>query len=177
MRPPLCPPGTLLDVASGPTPQTRAGGVGSGPTPQTRGGEGSCRPVTTIITGAGRRVDVGAWSAIALGIDGGSGSPELCRPLIQRPAVFGVNPGQTLAVGIHLTLTIPDQDLARLHAAVTGLASGARQLSLATKAAREVIDTAVATLLEPLRSLGGESSAAAVDISVTCEVARLAEGP
>ena len=97
--------------------------------------------------------------------------------MIQRPAVFGVNPGQTLAVGIHLTLTIPDQDLARLHAAVTGLASGARQLSLATKAAREVIDTAVATLLEPLRSLGGESSAAAVDISVTCEVARLAEGP
>ena len=130
--------------------------------------------MTTLTPNSGRRVDVGAWVAIALGIDEGSGSPELCRPLAQRPALFALGPGQILPLRIRVSLTIPNQDLARLHAEVTGVAGSGRQASLAAGAAME---SAVATLLEPLRSLGGESSAAALEASITCEVARLPEGP
>jgi hypothetical protein len=154
IRPPRCPPGTL--------PERDVHRVGF------------CRPMTTITPNSGRRVDVGAWVAIALGIDEGPGSPELCRPLAQRPALFALGPGQILPLRIRVSLTIPNQDLARLHAEVTGVAGSGRQASLAAGAA---IESAVATLLEPLRSLGGESSAAALETSITCEVARLPEGP
>jgi len=155
-RPPRCPPGTLLERGD------------------PRGVSGLCRPLTTIAARNGRRVDVGAWVAIAFGIEEGPGAPELCRPLAQRPSLFGLAPGQILAVRIHIAVTIPDQDLARLHAEVSGVGGAGRSASLAASAA---IERAVATLLEPLRSLGGESSTASVETSVTCEAVRLPEGP
>jgi hypothetical protein len=61
---PVCPPGSLLDGRA-------------------------CRPIVT--TGgrlSGGRVDVGAWAALALGIDGGLGARVLCQPLAQRANLF-----------------------------------------------------------------------------------------
>jgi hypothetical protein len=61
---PICPPGSLLDGRA-------------------------CRPIVTTggrLTGG--RVDVGAWAALALGIDGGLGSRVLCQPIAQRVGLF-----------------------------------------------------------------------------------------
>jgi hypothetical protein len=144
-RPPACPPGTLPEASS-------------------------CRPIVTTggrsIDPSGTRVDVGAWAALALGVDGGRGSPELCQPFAQRPGVFGpdLSPDpRTLQLVV--SLTFPDQDISRVHAELQVHDAGGRAsppsvdaLALAT----------VSTLVELLRGLGGEASTAAVELEVRC---------
>jgi len=117
------------------------------------------------------RVDVGAWAALAFGVDGGSGSPYLCRPLAQRPAAFELAPGKTMTVRVRVALTVPDQDLTLVDAGVRAIdAASGRPLP---SAAQGVVRSAVASLVEPLRSLGGEASAAAVQVEVRCTIASL----
>jgi hypothetical protein len=176
-RPPACPAGTL--------------------------GEGSsCRPIVTRGGRTGTRVDVGAWAALALGIDGGSGSPWLCRPLAQRPSLFagdlrdarrpmsaldaghgdgGPSPSVSGGAGggaddersassnvrISVSATFPDEDVSRLHVDVRALDAAGHSLG---PAAEGVAAGAVDTLFELLRGLGGEASAAAVGLEVTCAV-------
>jgi hypothetical protein len=190
-RPPTCPPGTLAEAHAG-----QGARVWNG-----------CRPIVTGGAagrgGEGPRVDVGAWAALAWGIDGGIASEELCRPLAQRPAAFGVAPGQRLTLHIALRLEIPDQDLTRARASVrvsgsgvetrepgadadagsdagsdAGAGSGASAATATVNrilppGAEVVVESAVAGLVEPLRSLGGHASSAAVEVEVRCDVASL----
>jgi hypothetical protein len=121
------------------------------------------------MRGAGDRplVDVGAWTALALGIDGGPGSTVLCQPLSQRPALFGVEPDRPVRVNIRVTMTLPDQDVSELRTEI--VASDGRGQSLSLAADAVVVEEAT-TLLELLRSLGGESSAATVGVNVRCDI-------
>jgi len=144
LRPARCPAGSLPD------------------------GTGCRAVVTTGGRSTGRRVDVGAWTALALGTDGGPGSSELCRPVVQRPGAFGLAPGRELTLGIRVAMAIPDQDVSRVHARVElDEATGRLRPPPAVQA---LLSDAVETLLEPLRGLGGESSAAAVEVDVRCTV-------
>jgi hypothetical protein len=115
-------------------------------------------------------VDVGAWANLVLGPDGGGGSAELCRPLAQRPDALGLTKGDELTLRVQVALAVPDQDLTRLHARVSVRSfkegAGAALPSTAEKAAND----SVQTLLEPLRSLGGEATAAEVKVEVRCHV-------
>jgi hypothetical protein len=115
----------------------------------------------------GRRVDVGAWTALALGIDGGSGSAELCRPLAQRPGVFGLPPGETATLRIRVALAVPDEDLSRLHAKIESHDAEGHPSAPTVEA---LVSDAVGTMLEPLRALGGEASTAALHLEVRCTV-------
>jgi hypothetical protein len=136
VRGPLCPPGTLPD-------------------------DGACRPVL-----AGRTLDIGTWVSLALGIDGGFGSPELCRPLEQDPRVFGARPGIPVPLEIAIALSVPNQDVTRLRADVRAR-GGNEPLA---PAAEHSVRAAVDTLIELLRGLGGETNAASVDVRVRCLV-------
>jgi hypothetical protein len=141
-RPAPCAPGSLPDGAA-------------------------CRP---IVTGGARNqalVDVGVWTALALGIDGGPGSTVLCQPLSQRPTLFGAAPEKAARVHIRVTMTMPDQDVSALSAEVA--ASDDKGQPLMPPADTAVV-AATTTLLELLRGLGGESSAAAVGVHVWCEI-------
>lgn len=132
---------------------------------------GTCRPLVTVGGHGLARVDVGAWAALALGVDGGPGSAYLCRPLAQRPAAFELAPGKTTTVRLRLALTVPDQDLSLVRVGVRATdAASDRPLP---RAGEDVVRSAVASLVEPLRSLGGEASAAAVQVEVRCTVASL----
>jgi hypothetical protein len=147
---PLCPPGTLQDGTS-------------------------CRPV--VAAGGrmtGRRVDVGAWTALALGIDGGSGSAELCRPLALRPGVFALPPGETATLRIRVALSLPDEDLSRLHADIQSIDAEGHPSIPPVEA---LVSDAVGTMLEPLRALGGEASTAALHLEVRCTVGVLRGSP
>ena len=93
-RAPRCPPGTLAEGKEGK----------------------SCRPIVTLSTRGQRTVDVGAWAALVLGPDGGPGTPELCRPLVQHFETLGMARGESLALRIGISLAIPDQDITRVHA-------------------------------------------------------------
>jgi len=64
-------------------------------------------------------------------------------------------------------MTLPDQDVSALSAQVA--ATDASGLPLPAAAETLALD-AVGTMLELLRSLGGESSAAAVEVHVRCEI-------
>jgi len=144
-RPAQCPPGTLAvrDV---------------------------CHPVVLRRQGGGGTpiVDVGAWAALALGLDGGLGAADLCRPLQAHPAAFGLDRGETLAVDLHVAITVPDEDMTRVLSDVR--VTAAHPLP---PAAAPVAASAVATLLEALRGLGGESSATRVETLVTCTITSL----
>jgi hypothetical protein len=142
-RAPLCPPGTLPD--------------GSG-----------CRPVVTAGASSGTSgVDVGAWVALVLGIDGGPGTSALCAPLLQRPATFGLEDGVSATLNIRVALEVPNQDISRVHAAASADVAG-RALP---PPGMTVLVSAVDSLVEALRSLGGMASTAAVEVGVHCGLA------
>jgi hypothetical protein len=136
-----------------------------------------CRPVVTSAgPGTVARVDVGAWASLVLGVDGGSGQPALCSPLAQRPTAFGHQPENAvgrdaespLALNIRILLSVPDEDVSRVHASVTATdGAGRPPTPLGQALVREAVDTE----LEALRSLGGESSAGEVEVSVRCGLA------
>lgn len=145
-----CPPGSLAEGAT-------------------------CKPVVFSMAshgsdmGSGRVVDLGAWTARAIGVDGGSGSPELCRPLEMRPDLFPVERGGALIpLEIEVTIFVPDQDITQVHASVSLRAPRAVSAQ-ADSAARAAVDT----LVELLRSLGGDASAASASARVRCSVGRL----
>jgi hypothetical protein len=149
-RPPSCPPGSL--VAAGE----------------------ACRPVVTVgARGDLPRVDLGAWAALVLGADGGPGTSDLCRPLALRPDSFGLPPGGQGAVRVFIELVVPDQDITRVHARVRGELSAEAFPRPLSPEAEAVVRQSVATLVEPLRGLGGEASTAMVEVQVSCKVESL----
>jgi hypothetical protein len=134
-----------------------------------------------VTTGPrGSVVDLGAWTALALGTGGGPGSPELCRPLESSPLAFDLARGDRIEVRLAISLSVPDQDLSRVFGSVRaqigdggGAPGQGGQGRPLTAAAQGLVTRAVVTLVEPLRGLGGESSTAAVEVEVRCKVASL----
>jgi hypothetical protein len=148
VHPPSCPPGTL----------------GTGAT---------CRPIVLRGDDGTTRVDLGAWAALALGIDGGPGSADLCRPLQAHPLALELGPREELALRLHIVLSAPDSDVSRVSAEVRTAAGprvGAVPGHALAPAAATLAEASVATLLEPLRGLGGETTAPRVEVEVRCQV-------
>jgi hypothetical protein len=137
--------------------------------------DGVCRPVVLRGVHGVPLIDLGAWTALALGVDGGPASSDLCRPLEAHPLVLGLPPpASALALRLHIALSAPDDDVTRLSADVSASASAQAPAasgetpapsSLATLAER-----AVASLIEPLRGLGGETNATRVEVDVQCSL-------
>ena len=157
VRRPLCPAGSLAFVG-----QTSAGSV-------------ACVPVVSAGgRTTGERVDVGAWAAIALGVDGAEGSHDLCRPIAQRPLAFGVAPHASLVVHVRVQISIPDEDVSRVRAAATARGEGGTRLPASGEA---VVSDAVGSAVEMLRGLGGEASTGVVAAEVRCVVGQRASAP
>jgi hypothetical protein len=111
-------------------------------------------------------VDVGAWAARVLGASGGPGAPETCRPLAQRPDLFGLTPGQAVTVRLSLRIIAPDQDLSRAYAEV-------RTSPTLLPAAESLVRGAISTSVAALQSRAAQASAGVVDVEVTCTVKSL----
>jgi hypothetical protein len=130
-------------------------------------------------------VDVGAWASIVLGVDGGPGAPDLCRPLQGHPAAFGVGQGESLVVDVRVALTVPDEDLTRVVAEVEVRRRPGTSPETEVRAhahvegqslppsAAPVAEAAVAGLVEPLRGLGGEALATRTAGSFRCTITSL----
>jgi hypothetical protein len=149
VRPAVCPPGSLWDGAA-------------------------CRPFVTAGPGPGAasRVDAATWFNLVFGVDGGDGKDDLCRPLSRRADVFDTGSGEPKTLVLRVAVTIPDQDVARALAAVTGSAAGSPPLPAAATA---LVERSVASLVEAFRGLGGESSTAALALTLRCHL--VATGP
>ncbi|MGH7440916.1 MAG: hypothetical protein ACRENE_35010 [Polyangiaceae bacterium] len=148
-RPAACPPGSLPDG-------------------------GGCRPFVTAGPGAGAapRIDAATWFELVFGVDGGDGKDDLCRPLSRRADAFDAGSGAPKTVVLRVAVTIPDQDVARALAAVSGSAAGSPTLP---PAATVLLERSVASLVEAFRGLGGESSTAALALTLRCHL--VATGP
>lgn len=164
---PACPAGASLVVASRHTACIPAGDA----CPRGRrleAGRCTAPPVPTPDTSG--PVDLGAWAARVLGPSGGPGAPDTCRPLAQRPDLFGLTPGQALTVHLAVRILVPDEDLSRVYAEV-------RSQPVPAPAA-PLVRSAVETSLEALRSLSvgvaGEgprhSNGSTADLEVTCTI-------
>lgn len=111
-------------------------------------------------------VDLGAWTARALGPSGGKGSPELCRPLEMRPDLFAVEArGASVPLDVEVAVSVPDQDVTQAYASVAVRAPQ----PLSTQAERAVA-ASVESLIELFRSLGGDATAASSSVRVRCAV-------
>jgi hypothetical protein len=75
---------------------------------------------------------------------------------------------------VRVAFELPDDDISRVSARVSEgslpQAPAGRVPQPWLPPAAEVVESAVAELLEPLRGLGGESSCAALETIVLCEV-------
>lgn len=112
-------------------------------------------------------IDIAAWAARVLGPSGGPGASDTCRPLAQRPDLFGLTPGQSLTLRLSVRITVPDEDLSRVYAEVRA------QPAPQPPAAESLVREAVSSSLEALRSRGAQASAGVVDLEVGCTVKSL----
>jgi hypothetical protein len=169
-----CPPGTRAMRTAGTADGKNTEGTCEHPAscpPGALPAGGVCRPV--VLRGAGgtggeRVVDLGAWTALVLGVDGGPGTADLCRPLQLHPAELGVAPGESLAVTLRIALEAPGQDVAAVHARVDARGGGTRGLA---PLAWTLADRGLRALVELLRGLGGQTTTASVGVEVRCLVA------
>lgn len=118
-------------------------------------------------------VDIGAWAAHVLGPSGGPGTSETCRPLAQRPDLFGLSPGQSLTVHLSVRISVPDQDLSRVYADV-------RSQPMLPPSAEVLVRAAINTSIEGLRGLaagltgeGPRQGNGTADLEVGCTVKSL----
>jgi hypothetical protein len=163
-----------LDVAC-PRGTTYGGGTC---TPRTRCGageiaaDGANRTCSTLLSGTPEHyvVDVGAWARATFGHDGGKGSVDLCAPLARRPRAFGVAPHGKDVLTIRIDLAFPNGDVTDVRGTFTGTLVS-RALRPLPEAAEGLLGRATNIFLRPLAALGGEASAAAVSLTVACDIA------
>jgi hypothetical protein len=67
-----------------------------------------------------------------------------------------------------VAIMLPDQDVSRLHAEVRATGAGGAGDHPLSAEAEALVSGAVDTALEALRGLGGEASAASVELEVSC---------
>jgi hypothetical protein len=159
---PACPAGSALVVAAHHTACIPADDA----CPRGRRLQGSaCVSPPVARPDASGPVDVGAWAARVLGPSGGPGAPETCRPLAQRPDLFGLTPGQAVTVRLTLRISVPDQDLSRIYADV--------RTQPLPPAAEALVRAAVNTSIEALRGSAPRQGSGTTDVEVTCTVKSL----
>jgi hypothetical protein len=134
---------------------------------------GVCVRVVTARGGDGSKdvVDVGSWSRLAFGSDGGPGSSTLCSALARNPNAFGLAVQGSATINVEIDLSFPDNDVSQV--AVRSRATS-ESGTMSTSAAASALDSAVLPIVQHLGALGGTSSAAAMRTSVRCTVRNLA---
>lgn len=119
-----------------------------------------------LLGGAPARytVHVAAWARAAFGADGGAGTADLCAPLARRPHVFGVARRASATLAVRITLRFPENDVADVRANVTGAIDGAE----VPASGGALLDESTRPFFRALQALGGEATAAAVTLTVSC---------
>ncbi len=133
--PPPCAPGEVRDLS-----------------------KNSCVTVLTRAEGGDREIlDVGTWTRLLIGPDGGEASGYLCPAIAKEPAIFGMPPR---VLRFTVDLTIANNELANVRAVVRGVEPSAIR----------VIDGAIEALVQPLRTSGSSANAASATATVTCRI-------
>jgi hypothetical protein len=129
------------------------------------------RACVAFIDGSDRGtpiVDIGAWTRLELGPDGGDGAKALCAPLAQRPWRFLASEGAApRELWVVVEIIVPDNDVTRVHARVAARLGNA---GLADDMVGQLVERTVEPLVEVLRSVGGVANAAGAQTTVRCSL-------
>jgi hypothetical protein len=124
---------------------------------------GACESIAAASPShAAHVVDVARWLRAVVGADGGEGRRDLCAPLALRSG------GAARKLTIAIALRFPANQVADAHAAVAAFDAETHVAAQPETVAS--VRAIVAPLVDALRALGGESSAAALDVAVTCSL-------
>lgn len=161
---PACPPGATLVVAARHTACIAADDA----CPRGRRLQGGRCIFSPALPGPDTpsHIDIGSWAVAVIGPSGGPGASDTCRPLAQRPDLFGLTPGQALGVRLSLRITVPDEDVSRAYAEV-------QTRPTLPPVADSLVRQAVSTSLAALASRSAQASAGVVDLEVGCTVRSL----
>lgn len=126
-----------------------------------------CVRVLTPFEGS-HVVDVGTWTRLALGADGGPGTNALCAALRDDARAFVSVNGSSTSVAIRVELRFPANDVTEVRATttVTDVRTGATLLGTPGT----LVERAVADEVEALRAMGGLARAAAVSVKLHCDL-------
>ena len=113
-------------------------------------------------------VDVGTWTRLALGADGGPGTNALCAALRDDARTFVSINGASASVAIHVELRFPDNDVTEVRATIE--ATDAHSTASFVGPPGALVERAVNDEVEALRSMGGVARAAAVSVKVRCDL-------
>ncbi len=129
---------------------------------------GACERLVSRGPGGEALVDVGRWTRIMVGDDGGQGSRRLCGAFQARPWDFDLGTGGERTVALSVELVFPDNDVTQviLRSRTLDALGGAALAGQASRAVEEALES----LLVPLRSLGGSADAASTSLRVQCPI-------
>jgi hypothetical protein len=147
-------------------------GCPAGSLPDTSKPERPCVAVLTrprVASGGGEaeaRLDVGAWIRLALGNDGGEGTPAVCAPLQRRPWRAKVGLRSTAVIEVRVDLLFPDNDVSR--ARVTAKVDKPFDTHDLDNLNLQLESGYLDPVWAALRGLGGVSSAASARVQLKC---------
>ncbi len=151
---------------------TRADGVACAHSPACPPGTlpaaGACRPIVLEGEAGSRLVDLAAWATVGAR---GRRRPRLGRPVpppAGPPSPGSSPPAAASPVHVRVVLSAPGNDVTRVSADVRATTPGPGHAP--PPGAITLAEQAVASLVEPLRGLGGETTATRVEVEVRCDV-------
>ena len=130
--------------------------------------QGRCVEFAKENPSKGLAVNVGQWSGVNYGPDGGNGAAAFCNAFARKPWSFGVNEGSSAVVRVSVNMTFPELAIAR-GTVQTRTAFAASGNPVPLKGAGEV-DAAARAVLAPLVEQGGRASATSTTTTVRCMV-------
>ncbi|MCU0694644.1 MAG: hypothetical protein MUF54_24965, partial [Polyangiaceae bacterium] len=113
-------------------------------------------------------VDLPAWTFTSYGPAGGAGTAAFCSGFNKKPRTFGVMPGSSITVVVHVTVTAPGKNAQQASAATTALVQGSNA-PVTQKGAAE-IQQAAQEVLAALRAMNGKTNTDAARTNVRCTI-------
>jgi hypothetical protein len=138
------------------------------PAPGARPG---CVPIVTARDGESPIVDVGTWTRLAFGADGGPGASDLCGAIARDPNAFGLAVQGSATLTVQIDVSFPDNDVSQVSVQARATSESGNPSASSAIAA---LDAATIPLVKRLGALGGVARAAATHTTVRCTVKNLA---
>jgi hypothetical protein len=131
-------------------------------------GQARCVQFAQGSNDAGLAVNVTQWAYASYGPDGGNGTTAFCNAFARKPWSFGVVDGSSAMIRVTVTLSFPENQIARgtVQAAPLFASSGH---PVPAKGAAEV-DAAAKAAFAPLVHQGGKAATPAATTAVKCLV-------
>jgi hypothetical protein len=117
-------------------------------------------------------VDLSAWTFASYGPAGGAGTAAFCSGFNKKPRTFGVMPGSSITVVVHVAVAAPGNNAQQASVATTAVVQGSNA-PVTQKGAAEIQQVAQ-EVLAALHAMNGKTDTHATRTNVRCTVTNAA---